>query len=65
MCAVAARGGALAASLSLCACISVGPDYVRPAAPVTPQFKEAKGWKFISPLDTQERGAWWVVYRDP
>jgi NodT family efflux transporter outer membrane factor (OMF) lipoprotein len=64
MCAFGARGAVLAASLSLCACISVGPDYVRPAAPVTPQFKEAKGWKFISPLDAEDRGAWWAVYRD-
>lgn len=65
MAAFAARGVALAGSLSLCACISVGPDYVRPSAPVTPEFKEAKGWKYISPQDTQDRGAWWAIYRDP
>lgn len=38
---------------------------MRPSAPVTSQFKEAKGWKFVSPLDAQDRGAWWAVYRDP
>ncbi len=64
--ACAARGLRLLAGLSLSACLpSVGPDYVRPSAPAPPQFKEAKGWKYISPLDTQDRGPWWAVYRDP
>lgn len=66
VCAYATRGLALVASLSLSACLpSVGPDYIRPSAPAPPQFKEAKGWKYISPLDTQDRGAWWAIYRDP
>lgn len=51
-----------AAGLSAC---SVGPDYLRPSAPVSPQFKEAKGWKITSPSDTLERGAWWSIYKDP
>jgi NodT family efflux transporter outer membrane factor (OMF) lipoprotein len=61
---VGAPALALLAGASLAAC-SVGPDYIRPAAPAPPQFKEAKGWKYISPLDTQDRGPWWGVYRDP
>jgi NodT family efflux transporter outer membrane factor (OMF) lipoprotein len=66
ICVCAARGLALGGSLLLSACLpSVGPDYVRPSAPAPAQFKEAKGWKFISPIDTQDRGAWWTIYRDP
>jgi NodT family efflux transporter outer membrane factor (OMF) lipoprotein len=51
------------ASLSAC---TLGPDYVRPAAPITPKFKEAKkGWKIVDPRDALDRGEWWAVYRDP
>jgi len=51
--------------LSLAAC-TVGPDYIRPAAPVSPEFKEAKkGWKFATPRDAIDRGPWWSVYNDP
>lgn len=52
------------AGISLAAC-SVGPDYVRPSAPTSSQFKEAKGWKFATPLDTVDRGPWWSIYKDP
>jgi NodT family efflux transporter outer membrane factor (OMF) lipoprotein len=62
--APALSGVALLAGLSLTAC-SVGPDYVRPEAPTPTTFKEAKGWKYISPLDTIDRGDWWSVYNDP
>ncbi|HLH12189.1 MAG TPA: TolC family protein, partial [Methylovirgula sp.] len=55
---------ALAFSALLSAC-TVGPDYVRPAAPTAPQFKEAKGWKIVSPSDMLDRGPWWSMYRDP
>jgi NodT family efflux transporter outer membrane factor (OMF) lipoprotein len=47
----------------LSAC-TVGPDYLRPGAPVPAQYKEA-GWKVGEPLDAIERGAWWSVYNDP
>jgi NodT family efflux transporter outer membrane factor (OMF) lipoprotein len=55
---------AFIAGASLSAC-TVGPDYIRPTAPMTAQFKEAKGWKIARPSDTIDRGAWWDVYRDP
>ena len=50
--------------ISLAAC-SVGPNYMRPSAPTPSHFKEAKGWKLATPLDTVDRGPWWSVYEDP
>lgn len=58
------RGIVCLSGLALAAC-SVGPDYVEPSAPPSPVFKEAKGWKRISPLDALDRGAWWTIYNDP
>jgi len=52
-------------ALSLAAC-TMGPDYVRPTAPVSPAFKEArKGWKVATPRDELDRGSWWTFYHDP
>lgn len=54
----------LAAAATVGGC-TMGPDYVRPAAPISPHFKEAaKGWKIVDPRDAFDRGEWWVVYRD-
>jgi len=52
--------------VALSAC-SVGPDYQRPAAPVPAAFKEAPpaGWKFGTPMDAIDKGAWWSIYKDP
>lgn len=58
---------AAAAALLLSAC-SVGPDYLRPSAPVPAQYKEARpqpGWKLGRPADAWGRGAWWTIYNDP
>jgi NodT family efflux transporter outer membrane factor (OMF) lipoprotein len=52
-----------AAALVVSAC-TVGPNYVRPDAPVPAQYKEA-GWKVGEPLDAIDRGAWWSIYKDP
>jgi len=55
---------ALLFGLSLTAC-TMGPDYLRPPAPQSPEFKEAKkGWKLATPRDTIDRGPWWSVYKD-
>jgi NodT family efflux transporter outer membrane factor (OMF) lipoprotein len=55
----------LLASTALNAC-TMGPDYVRPAAPISAAFKEAKnGWKIVDPRDALDRGEWWAIYRDP
>jgi len=43
----------------------VGPDYVRPSAPMTPAFKETEGWKIAEPSDHLPRGAWWEIFGDP
>ncbi|GAA0826313.1 efflux transporter outer membrane subunit [Marinomonas arenicola] len=51
-------------SLVLAGCSAVGPDYQRPDAPSSEQFKEAKGWKKATPSDLQPKGAWWDLYQD-
>ena len=51
--------------LALTSC-EVGPDYVRPYAPPSANFKEAAGgWIQATPLDDSARGAWWSIYKDP
>jgi NodT family efflux transporter outer membrane factor (OMF) lipoprotein len=52
----------MAAFLTACA---VGPDYVRPTAPVPESFKEMKDWKVAEPKDEIVRGRWWEIYNDP
>ncbi len=42
----------------------VGPNYVRPAAPSTPAFKEAGDWKPAQPSDAVSRGKWWEIFGD-
>lgn len=51
--------------LALLAGCTVGPDYQRPSAPLSTQFKEATGWKAASPRDDQPKGNWWQRYDDP
>ena len=43
----------------------VGPDYVKPSAPLTPAYKEAEGWKVAEPSDHLPRGQWWAIFGDP
>jgi NodT family efflux transporter outer membrane factor (OMF) lipoprotein len=50
------------AALAGCA---VGPNYVRPSAPLSPTFKEAAGWSPAAPADTLDRGDWWTLFNDP
>ena len=47
----------------LTAC-AVGPDYIRPQAPVATEFKEVKGWKTAQPRDTALSGRWWEIFND-
>ena len=57
---------AMATALAGCA---VGPNYVRPSAPLSPAFKEApnaqNGWSPAQPMDSIPKGAWWSVFGDP
>lgn len=50
----------------------VGPQYVKPSAPLAPEFKEAGpesfretgGWKKAEPQDAQIKGEWWKLFHD-
>ena len=53
----------LSVSASLSACV-VGPDYVRPDAHVSGEFKEVAGWKAAQPLDNVLPTNWWEVFHD-
>ena len=48
----------------LLATCTVGPDYHRAPATVTPAFKEQPGWKLAEPRDAAPKGNWWQVYGD-
>jgi len=59
-----------AAALLLAGCM-VGPNYVRPAAPVTPAYKEAPQtyksddiWKPAQPGDGVRHTRWWELFDD-
>lgn len=50
--------------ITLCGC-TMGPDYERPIVAVPAQFKEAPvGWKFATPHEGIDRGAWWDDFND-
>lgn len=50
----------------------VGPQYVRPAAPLAPEFKEelpsnfkaSNGWKVAQPGDSELKSDWWTSFND-
>ncbi len=58
------RGRSPLALLLLSSCM-VGPNYMKPALPVVPAYKEAKGWIPATPADGVPKGAWWAMYNDP
>jgi NodT family efflux transporter outer membrane factor (OMF) lipoprotein len=60
-----ARAAPLIAALVVSGCAPVGPNFERPAAIVSPQFKEIKGWKIATPRANEPKGAWWSVFHDP
>ncbi len=53
-----------AALLGLAGCM-VGPNYHRPAAPITAAYKELPGWTVATPADALPKGDWWRIYGDP
>src|SRR3954447_7087588 len=59
--------GLAVAGLAAC---TVGPEYVRPSAPVPASYKWEKGkaeagWREARPADDADRGAWWSAFNDP
>ncbi len=52
----------LIATLAAC---TVGPNYVRPTAEVSPGYKELDGWKVAQPNDDTLRGPWWEMFNEP
>ena len=50
--------------LALCGC-EVGPDYMRPMAPVPSDYKENQGWMPASPQEAAGWETWWAIYSDP
>jgi NodT family efflux transporter outer membrane factor (OMF) lipoprotein len=50
------------AAAPLCAC-AVGPDFLRPDAPVPQSFKEDQGWKPATPAQITSEN-WWSIYND-
>lgn len=66
-----ARASTIACGLALVACVllngcTVGPNYVRPSAPVpnTDAYKEVGNWQPAAPADVTPRGNWWEVFQD-
>ena len=56
---------ALAAAAAVAGCAPVGPNFMQPAAIVSPQYKEIAGWKIATPRQSEPKGEWWTVFRDP
>jgi NodT family efflux transporter outer membrane factor (OMF) lipoprotein len=53
-----------ALTLPLLAGCEVGPDYVKPSAPVPTHYKDTGNWKPANPQDAVVRGKWWEIYHD-
>ena len=54
----------VAAGAALAGCL-VGPNYKRPATPMSAAYKEAAGWAPIQPSDAADKRDWWTVFNDP
>jgi NodT family efflux transporter outer membrane factor (OMF) lipoprotein len=52
------------ACLGLTACVQ-GPNYERPSAPISANFKEVAGFTPAVPADALDRGDWWTLFNDP
>jgi len=55
---------AAGALLAFSAC-TIGPNYVRPTAPVPAAFKEVAGWKIAQLGEGRIGEAWWQLFNDP
>ncbi len=52
----------VAGALTACA---VGPNYHRPSAIVSQDFKENRGWEPATPAQIPADQQWWTIYNDP
>jgi NodT family efflux transporter outer membrane factor (OMF) lipoprotein len=50
--------------LLLGGCVTVGPDYRRPEAPLSADWKQAALWKPATPQDLSRSDAWWTLFGD-
>jgi NodT family efflux transporter outer membrane factor (OMF) lipoprotein len=62
---IAARTISALGALALLSACTVGPDYVRPDAPVSVAYKELEGWKRAEPQMAASGAPWWRIYNDP
>jgi len=70
---LALRRATLPFLVVVCAACAVGPNYVRPSAPVPPKYREVpppeaaatEKWKEAQPQDGARRGSWWELFGDP
>ena len=54
---------AVAAAILVVGC-TVGPNYKRPAAPVSTKWDMAEPWREGAPKDALPKGEWWAVFHD-
>jgi len=59
----AVRSAILLLTAVLAGC-SVGPNYKRPAAPVSARWDVEEPWRESTPKDAIPKGEWWSVYHD-
>lgn len=59
----------VALSISIVAVLAagcmVGPNYVRPSAPVPAHYKENSSFALAQPSAAITKGTWWEIYNDP
>ena len=61
---MATRVPGLLLMMLLGGCITVGPDYRKPEAPLSADWKQAALWKPATPQDLSRPDAWWTLFGD-
>jgi len=56
---------ALCPATALLTGCELGPNYMRPSAPVPMEYKEIDGWMPATPREAAGWENWWAVYNDP
>ncbi len=57
--------GLLASSLLFSGCTTLGPDFVKPKAPVSEQWTENKTAEAVVKLESVDYSSWWTGFNDP